>query len=107
MAAGGPPVAPRVVRLGDVDVVFPSPQLQPIPDSSPLLGAGDGGAALRAALAADGFLYLVGALDRDHVLAAREVVVRHLRDKGDVLAGDEEGRCVAAGCVEERMGSHD
>lgn len=76
------------MRLGDVDVAFPSPQLQPINDSSPLLTCGDGGVALRDALARDGYLYLRGALAREDVLAAREVVLDHLRTKGDVFEGD-------------------
>ena len=79
---------PRLVRLGDAEVAFPSADLQQIEDSSPLLALGDGGEALRSRLERDGFVYLRGALGRDAVLAARAVVLRHLRAKGDVLAAD-------------------
>lgn len=83
LAAAAP--APRVVRLGDADVVFPSADLAQIEDSSPLLLLGDGGAALRARLAADGFVLLRGALGAAPVLAARAAVLAALHARGDVL----------------------
>jgi len=77
--------APRVVRLCEHDVLFPSAELQQIEDSSALLALPDGGAALRARFARDGFVYLRGALGREAVLAAREAVVAPLRARGDVF----------------------
>ncbi len=96
MASPSPPPPPRVVRLGERDVAFPSAELAQIEDSSALLDLADGGAALRARLARDGFLFLRGALGRAPVLAARAVVLRHLRAKGDVLAPEDEAAAAAA-----------
>ena len=92
-----PRSAPRVVRLGDRDVVFPSADLAQIEDSSALLSADDGGASLRAALARDGFVYLRGVLGAAAVLAARAAVLAHLRAQGGVLAAPGDGG--AAGSV--------
>jgi ectoine hydroxylase-related dioxygenase (phytanoyl-CoA dioxygenase family) len=77
----------RVVRLGTADVVFPSADLQQIEDSAPLLGAGDGGAALRARFARDGFVYLRGTLGHAAVRAARAAVAAHLSASGGVFVG--------------------
>ena len=74
--------APRAVRLGTAEVHFPSPQLRQIEDSSALLADP---AALRAAFARDGFVFLRGALGRDAVLSARAAVIEHLQAKGNVL----------------------
>lgn len=79
------PSTPRVIRLGTEDVPFPSPQLQQIEDSSPLLALDDGGSSLRAKFAEDGFVYLKGALGRDAVLAARATVLSHLASQGNVF----------------------
>jgi hypothetical protein len=95
--------APRPVRLGDATFLFPSPELQPLEDSSPLLAAGDF-PALRARLADDGYLYLRGALPRADVLAARQVVLDDLAARGGILVPGREAegalnaRCMA-GCV--------
>ena len=59
--------------------------LTPMVDSSHLLRAGDFD-GLRAVLDRDGFLYLKGALPSASVDAAREKVLDHLIEKGDVLA---------------------
>ena len=93
---------PRIVRLGTADVQFPSPELQQIEDSSPLLRAGDGGASLRAAFARDGFVYLRGALGSGAVRAARAAVAAHLTARGGVLVNGsstalEEG--CGLGCI--------
>lgn len=63
-----PTVSPqRTVRLGTAAVEFPSAELAQIEDSSSLLALPDGGAALRARFARDGFVYLRGALGADAV----------------------------------------
>ena len=100
MSAGAPAPgsSPRVVRLGDRDVVFPSADLGQIEDSSALLSAGDGGASLRAALARDGFVYLRGVLGAAAVLAAREVVLAHLRAQGGVLEARGDGSVLLPAC---------
>ena len=90
---------PRIIRLGTRDVEFPSSELAQIDDASALLELPDGGAALRARLAADGFLYLRGALGREPVLAARAAVLAHLQAVGGVLAGGSgEPAEVVPGC---------
>lgn len=94
----------RTVRLGAATVEFPSPQLQPVADSAPLLAAGDW-PALRARLEQDGYLCVRGALPRHAVLAARARVLDHLASAG-ALAPDRppsagvlvNERC-QAGCV--------
>ena len=90
------PPPSRVVRLGERDVVFPSPDLSQIEDSSALLSLDDGGASLRARLAADGFVYLRGALGAAAVLAARAVVLRHLHEAGNILERAGAGAPAAA-----------
>ena len=76
---------PRIVRLGTADTPFPSPQLQQIEDSAPLLALPDGGAALRARFARDGFVFLRCALGAAPVLAARARVLAHLAAQPGVL----------------------
>jgi hypothetical protein len=106
-------MATRTVRLGATPVAFPSPQLQPITDSGPLLAAGDW-PALRARLAEDGYLCLRGALPRAAVLAARARVLSHLEAVGGVLAPGRPAsdgvlvneRC-QAGCVPFMEGRND
>lgn len=80
-----PPAPARAVRLCETTVAFPSAALAQIEDSAALLALPDGGAALRARFARDGFVYLRGALGRAAVQAAREVVVAPLRARGDVF----------------------
>lgn len=58
-------------------------------DSSDLTGDG---AALRARLAADGYLLLRGALDRDDVLAARREVLGRMAEVGEIDEPAEEAR---------------
>lgn len=53
----------------------------PMTDSSPLLADG---ARLRARFAEDGFVFLRGALDRDHVLAARREVLGRMAEVGEI-----------------------
>ena len=92
--------SPRIVRLGTRDLEFPSAELAQIEDSSALLAKSDedGGAALRKKLAADGFVYLRGALGREPVLAARAAVLAHLKAVGGVLAGGTEQAEIVPGC---------
>ena len=100
----------RTVRLGTADVTFPSPDLQQIEDSSPLLHAADGGASLRARFERDGFVFLRGALGADAVRAARAAVVAHLAAVGGVLVKGstsalEEG--CGLGCLPFMEGRND
>jgi ectoine hydroxylase-related dioxygenase (phytanoyl-CoA dioxygenase family) len=88
---------PRIVRLGTADVVFPSAELQQIEDSAPLLGAGDGGAQLRARFARDGFVFLRGALGGGAVRAARAAVAAHLAATGGVFTPGST-TALAEGC---------
>jgi hypothetical protein len=76
--------------------------LTPLLDSGELLRAGDF-AALHANLARDGYLYLKGALPEADVTAARERVLRHLEEKGDVLEIDA-ARPRSDGVLRERCG---
>lgn len=102
--------APRVVRLGTRDVIFPSSDLSQIEDSSPLLSIDDGGASLRARFSRDGFVFLRGALGADNVRAARAAVIKHLTAVGGVLKEGsstvlEEG--CGLGCIPFMEGYND
>lgn len=80
---------PRRVQLAGAPAEFPSKRLQPMVDSSPLLALADGGAALRARLDEDGFLFLRGALPAEDVLEARRVALAHLQaSPGQPLAAE-------------------
>jgi hypothetical protein len=101
----------RTVRLGDHTATFPSPFLQPLVDSKALYDAGDA-AGLRKRFEEDGYLYVRGALDREAVLRARSLVIKHLAAQGNVLVPgkEEEGvlyeRCMA-GCIPFMEGKND
>jgi hypothetical protein len=97
------PIEPRAIRLGESTVMYPSPFLQEIVDSRPLVDAGDA-EGLRARLAHDGYLYIRQGLDREAVLRARALVIEDLKSRGNVLVPGKESegvlmeRCMA-GCV--------
>jgi len=94
--------APRVVRLGVKDIVFPSSELSQIEDSSSYLSLDDGGESLRRVFSRDGFVYLRGALGRGNVLCAREAVIEHLSTKGGVFKEGAPGVLLDAcglGCL--------
>jgi hypothetical protein len=74
--------------LGSRELDFPSADVSLIESCESLLDASDGGAALRARFAADGFVYLRGALGAEAVGAARECVRATLSARGGVLGAD-------------------
>jgi hypothetical protein len=82
------PPAVRTIRLGSRELQFPSADVCVIESCESLLDAGDGGAALRARFAADGFVFLRGALGAEAVDAARECVRAQLAARGGVLGAD-------------------
>ena len=99
----------RMVRFGpgSASVAFgdsPDCGLQRLRSSAGAFAAGDT-AAIARNFASDGYVYLPGALDRDEVLAAKELVLHDFASRGDVLMPDKpikeavlkEG--CAAGCV--------
>ena len=62
------------VRFGEREWAFPSADLAPLHASDP----SDTPEALRARLAADGYLYLPGLIARDAVLSARAAILRYM-----------------------------
>ncbi|XP_064628941.1 1-deoxypentalenic acid 11-beta-hydroxylase-like [Lineus longissimus] len=90
---------PRIVKLGQHEWMFPSEQLQQLPDSSHLLGNRD---ALLKELTERGYLFIRGLHDRDEVLRARLAVIKHIKDTG---AGRlEDGTPWEDGVLAQRCG---
>lgn len=78
----------RCVQLGSsAGVAFPSALLGAMTDSSTLLADPH---ALRARLAADGYLLLRGVVGRDAVLRGRQVVLDRLAEAGVIVPGSED-----------------
>ena len=114
----------RPCRLGATETHFPSEFLQPLFDSRDdfLLASKvpNARAKLQARFAEDGYLFIRGALPRDDVLAARNLVIADLRSRGGILQRDDEfaaptmeapddrllPRC-AAGCIPFLEGHND
>jgi hypothetical protein len=101
----------RTIQLGERTVDFPSAHLQDIHelDSSALVEAKDWD-TLRKRLEEDGFLYLKGAIKREKVLRARQLVLDALHAKGDVIQPGTDTllleRC-EAGCIPFMEGKND
>lgn len=93
----------RTIQLGTQNVVFPSPELQPLVDSKPLLDSVNY-TELRERFSKDGYLYLRQGLDREAVLKGRQIVIEEFKTKGNILVEghEQEGilreRCMA-GCI--------
>lgn len=70
------------VRFGYRDIDFPSGELGPLRESNEALGDA---AALWQRLDEDGYLLLRGLIKRETVLAAREVVLKHMQEQQALL----------------------
>lgn len=96
----------RLIKLGDVEVTFPSSSLQQIENSEYLYQQGNF-SELRNKLQEDGFIYLKGVLGRQSVLDARSIVLHGLSQKGDVLKDENESVLLEAcnlGCLPNMEG---
>ena len=76
-----------------IDLDTSDGRLRPLRPSDDALGNPD---ELRSRMAADGYLFLPGYLDRDEVLAARAEVVDRLAAAGHLAAGTTPDDAIAA-----------
>ena len=92
--------ATRRVLLGRREVAFPSAELGVAPDATEAFRSGDFG-TLRKMLEEDGFLWIRGAMPREHVLRARASVLDFYGEKGGIL---DPARPLDEGVLLERCG---
>ena len=92
--------ATRRVLLGRREGAFPSAELGVAPDATEAFRSGDFG-TLREMLEEDGFLWIRGAMPREHVLRARASVLDFYGEKGGIL---DPARPLDEGVLLERCG---